>query len=90
MYQSAILSGNTATGLVLCSALPLSAMISLSALKNYSLSVFILLDQYLASHIFFVSAHPFLSLAFDPVQEQMAIGTADGKVDFSTRAYNSC
>ena len=26
------------------------------------------------------SAHPFLSLAMDSVQEQMAIGSADGKV----------
>ena len=28
----------------------------------------------------YLSAHPFLSLGIDPVQEQMAIGSADGKV----------
>ena len=27
-----------------------------------------------------LSAHPFISLAIDPVQDQMAIGSADGKV----------
>ena len=27
-----------------------------------------------------LSAHPFLSLDIDPVQDQMAIGSADGKV----------
>ena len=27
-----------------------------------------------------LSAHPFLSLDIDPVQDQMAIGAADGKV----------
>ena len=28
----------------------------------------------------YLLAHPFLSLAIDSVQEQMAIGSADGKV----------
>ena len=35
-----------------------------------------LLQHYLQN----LSAHPFLSLDIDPVQDQMAIGSADGKV----------
>ncbi|PFX32770.1 WD repeat-containing protein 27 [Stylophora pistillata] len=35
-----------------------------------------------------LSAHPFLSLALDSVQEQMVIGSADGKVHLYDLAYN--
>ncbi|XP_058953759.2 WD repeat-containing protein 27 [Pocillopora verrucosa] len=35
-----------------------------------------------------LSAHPFLSLAMDSVQEQMAIGSADGKLHLYDLTYN--
>ncbi|XP_068683722.1 WD repeat-containing protein 27-like isoform X2 [Montipora foliosa] len=69
------------TSLVTCAQFcPSKESIIVSISEDRTFKVWDIEQSCLVYQSAILSAHPFLSLAFDPVQEQMAIGSADGKV----------